>query len=191
KGRTVIIGTRVGPGDFYERLLEEDLVDNLIRYPAYDGTYGWLWPEQYSPEDYALLRKQAGESAWARNYMQRPTAAGDQTFTDEDLQACSDKLHRFGRRPDHIEGLSAGIIGWDPGFGTNALYYGGITKDRLVDLDWRTDHGLSSTAQMARLIDDLCAHWMRQGVRPAHLVVEDKAFQLGLWRDRAVRALSR
>ena len=190
-GRTVILGTRVGEGDFYEELIDLELVDHLVKFPAVDYKGRFLWPEHYSPKDYARMERNAGPAAWARNYQQKPTAASERTFTEDDLKTASDSMHRFGHKPAHIEGLHTAIVGHDPGFGVNAFYVGGITPEKLVDLDWRTDTGLTSTAQMGQILRDLCLHWRGQGVRVAHLVMEDKAFQHGLLRDEAILAVQR
>jgi hypothetical protein len=188
-GRTVILMTRAGEGDFPERLIELDLIDNIVVHPAIDKRGRYLWPERYTPENYARMQKNAGPAAWARNYQQQPTAASERTFTEEHFEKATDKMHRVGHRPEHIPGLRTAVVGWDPGFGINAFYVGGITESRLVDLDWRTDHGLTSTSQMAQILRDICHHWRGQGIRIAYVVIEDKAFQHGLLNDEAVLAV--
>lgn len=190
RGRTVILGTRVGEGDFYERIMELELVDHLVKYPAIDGEGRYLWPERYSVKDYERMRRNVGESAWARNYQQQPAAAGDRTFAQAELDGASDPLLRHARRPEHLT-IRSCIVGHDPGFGTNAVFVAGVTDDRFVALDWRVDKGLTSTAQMAQVIDDTMAHWLGQGVRPAHLVVEDKYVGQGFFADEAFLDLTR
>jgi hypothetical protein len=188
-GRTVILGTRVGEGDVYEKLLELDLVDKLVKHPAIDARGRHLWPERYTPENYERMRRNVGEAAWARNYQQQPTAASERTFTEDHFEKANDPMHRVGHKPEHIPGLHSAVVGWDPGFGINAFYVGGITESQLVDLDWRTDSGLTSTGQMAQILRDLCHHWRGQGVRVAYVVIEDKAFQHGLLQDEAILAV--
>lgn len=105
-GRTVIIGTRVGEWDIYRKLIDNDICDRIITFPAYNPAgvewpaptekpdpkrpetmppvgVEFLWPEAKSPLDYARLRYRIGEVAWARNYMQRPEAATQMTFPKE------------------------------------------------------------------------------------------------------------
>lgn len=191
KGRTVILGTRVGERDFYEAIMDAGLVDHLVKIPAVEPSTGqYLWPERYTPEDYDRMRRNAGEAAWARNYQQQPTAAGERTFDQALLTEASDQLLRVGINPDHIPVRSV-IVGHDPGFGTNAVFVAGVTEDKFVALDWRTDRGLTSTAQMAQVLEDVMDAWTRQGVRVAHLVVEDKYVGQGLKNDEAFLDLTR
>lgn len=191
EGRTVILGTRVGERDFYERVMEEGIVDHVVKFPAIEPSTGkLLWPERYSQENYDRMRKKVGESAWARNYQQQPTASGDRTFTEEDLREAGDPLLKVGVKPEHLPIRSA-IVGHDPGFGTNAVFVAGVLPDRFVALDWRTDRGLTSTAQMAQILDDTMSHWSRQGVRIDHLVIEDKYLGTGLLTDEAFTELAR
>lgn len=191
KGRTVIIGTRVGEGDFYEKVLEAGLVTHLVKYPAVDVLGRFLWPENYTPEEYAGMQHRAGPSAWARNYQQQPTAAGDRTFTEQMLREAGDPMLRVSVAPGHLTGLRTCIVGHDPGFGTNAVVVAGVTPEKMVVLDWRVDKGLTTTAAMAQVIDETMAHWSRQGVRPAHLVIEDKYVGQGLFEDEAFLSLGR
>lgn len=188
-GRTVILGTRVGEGDIYERLIEEGLVDKLIKFPARDHDGNILWPERYSDEQYKIFEKQVGPQAWARNWMQQPILAGDRTFTKTMLDDCTNPMRRIGGNPP--DGVKAAAIGWDPGFGTNAFFVAGLHADRFVALDWRRDHDLSSTKQMAAILEDLCFQWRERGVVIAHLVIEDKAFQHGLLQDDSVLEVQR
>lgn len=190
-GRTVILMTRVGERDFAEAIMDAGLVDHLVRLPAIDPTNGrHLWPERYSPEDYERMKRNAGESAWARNYLQQPTAAGERTFNQDMLDACADRLLRVGQKPEHLQVRSA-IVTHDPGFGRNAVFVWGVMAERCVALDWRVDVGLTSTAQMAQVLDDVMDHWTRQGVRVSHLVIEDKYVGQGLMADEAFIDLTR
>lgn len=216
KGRTVIIGTRVGEDDVYEKLIDEGLIDDLVRFSAFDDqkddwpapdtrclhpkklpenieacekVQSFLWPERYTPRDYLNMRLTAGEGPWARNFMQKPTSAGSRTFEADMLADCSNKMRRY--LLDLPEGVQHAIIGWDPGFGTNAFMVGGFTKDLFCPLEWRRDRGLTSTEQMAQILDDLCHAWLAKGVRVVHLVIEDKAFQKGLLQDASVRQVQK
>ena len=119
KGRTVIIGTRVGEFDVYRKLIDSGLIyaRNVVKFPAYDVAESpkwpppprlaedekdaealppegmkFLWPEAYSDFDYARLRFTVGESAWARNYMQYPEAATAMTFPEKVTDLMKDDL---------------------------------------------------------------------------------------------------
>ena len=190
-GYTVVLGTRVGDNDVYQKMMDEGIVDEVVKIPAVQPSTGdLLWPEQYDRDWYDNKRKKVGESAWARNFMQQPTAAGERTFEGPMLAAASDSLLQVGRKPAHRE-LRSCIVGHDPGFGTNAVFVAGVTETQFVALDWRTDRGLTSTAQMAQVLDDVMDHWTRQGVRVAHLVIEDKYVGQGLMNDDAFLDLTR
>jgi len=103
RGRTTINGTKVEIGDIYE-ILEEELssrVLNIIRLPAIiDRGNGPepLWPyDEKSQTGWTMemldrQREIVGEDAWNRNYMQKPVAKGDSTFTEESVGRCLNPL---------------------------------------------------------------------------------------------------
>jgi hypothetical protein len=124
KGRTVVIGTRVADGDMYDMMEREGIVDRVVRFKAHDplrvrehGT-PWLWPQRYNDGEYAKMRKNVGESAWARNYQQQPRIAGDSTFKEAMLDKAKSPLRSvLHDAPPMAIGM---ILGLDPGFGHNA-----------------------------------------------------------------------
>ena len=190
-GRVVAIGTRVGNDDVYERLEEAGIVDKVIRFPALDHNGAWLWPERYSPTNYARMRRNVGEEAWARNYQQAPTASSLNHFTAEMLADASNPL-RSVRQPVG-EGWRGIIVGVDPGFGTNAIVACAYDDKVLAPWAWRIDEGLTNNTQIVDAIEALVASI----TDPAHPVAltdvmfEDKAFQKGLLDDDAVMDLKR
>jgi hypothetical protein len=174
-GRTVIIGTRVGPADFYERLIEAEMVDRLITIPAYDNYGNWLWPERYSPEEYQRMRRNVGEDAWWRNYMQQPRHQGDATFLNEYIDKCKVPLRTLGMIPD-VDGHM--VLSLDPALGggnaLTACHFG----RRLAVVDQIQDTNL---ARMEQILDRILDFTLRY--RPTTLIVESNAFQRGLARD--------
>ena len=93
RGKTIIVGSRVERGDFYERLLDEEegeLVDQLVQIRALDGEGNSYWPEWWPNDRLERRRKKVGMEAWARAYMQEPAMVGTPTFTPEMLKACED-----------------------------------------------------------------------------------------------------
>jgi hypothetical protein len=121
-GRTVIIGTRVGEFDIYRKLLDNEIIDHYIAFPAYNPNgvewpaperkpdrnrpetlpppgVEFLWPEAKSPLDYARLRFRIKEKAWARNYMQRPEAATAMTFPESLTDQIDDELRSIIQDP--------------------------------------------------------------------------------------------
>ena len=59
----------------------------------------FLWSERYTPLNYLVMRVNAGEEAWARNFMQKGDAAGTQPFDDEVIA----KAARAEFSTDHLE----------------------------------------------------------------------------------------
>lgn len=175
KGRTVVLGTRVGPGDFYELLLDNDLVDNLVCIPAINAEGEYLWPERYSDAEYKKMRKNVGEEAWWRNYMQQPRVAGDQCFLGEYIDSCKNEYKKVGDW-NVEDGIT--VLSLDPALGGgNSLTVTQFGR-QLKILDQITDYNLARTEQILDRIQDAAIRY-----RPAHLIIEKNAFQKGLARD--------
>ena len=187
KGRTVIIGTRVGEKDVYSELEEAGIVDKLILFRAHDHEGNWLWPERYSPDEYARMRRNVGERAWERNYMQRATITGERTFTGEMIEQCSNPMRAtFSDPPDHAAGV---VIGLDPGFGINVTLAAAVTERQLIVLGGRQDDGLTSNQQIFSVVETLANQHASRDVPWLHLVMEDKSFQRGLFGDEGLHRL--
>jgi hypothetical protein len=180
KGRTVVMGTRVGPDDFYERLLDADLVDRLVCLPAVDPDGKWLWPERYTPEEYTRMRRNVGEDAWWRNYMQQPRNAGDATFLPEYVERCKNRLRKIGDGPARSEGDPEGEnwLSLDPALGGGNALTAIHAGRRLTILDQIQDTGLSRTEQILDRVLDMTIRY-----RPTLVIIEKNAFQRGLARD--------
>lgn len=185
KGRTCIIGTRVGDFDVYEELLKAEMIDHLVLYPAINHRGDYLWPERYSPEEYARMRRNVGPSAWARNYQQAPLTDGAGTFTTEDIEPCINPFRSVMH--DCPAEVSECIISIDPGYGVNATLVAGITPQRMLVLALRTDEGLRRTEDIFGIAEEYCHQYPRVGV----ITIEDKAFQKGLQEDTALLTMQR
>lgn len=204
-GRTFIIGTRVSDNDFYEALLDADIIDHLIVIPAHEWTTPWpgpitrkspppdsvkfLWPERYSPANYVRMRSNVGESAWQRNYMQAPRKAGASTFTEDMVLTTVDSMRSVLHDPPVDVKLA--VLGLDPGYGINAWMACGMTEEQLVPLSWRLDLNLANTQgimQIGREIGDT-VNTMTCSV--SDIMVEDKAFQHGLLEDESLLELAK
>lgn len=187
KGRTVIIGTRVGDNDVYAKLMDSDLLDKVILFRAHDADGKWLWPERYSPEEYARMRRNVGEAGWERNYMQRATVKGERTFTEEMIEDSLNPLRAvFHDPPAHAAGI---VVGLDPGFGVNAIITAAVTSQSLIVLGGRVDEGLTSNQQIFDVVEQEGRDRSSPSVPWLHLIMEDKAFQRGLFGDEALRHL--
>jgi hypothetical protein len=119
--QTLIVGTRIGPGDFYERMLDAGLVTKQIVMPAmgvdFEPTIPEFWDQEIfhdggpccmgfrdcprdgsklSPREFMeLMRHQSGEETWAASYMQNPQANTMSTFSQY-LDRCLDRDRDFG-----------------------------------------------------------------------------------------------
>lgn len=197
-GRICILGTRVSGEDVYDSLIEAGLVDQLIVFPAYketlEGEREWLWPERYTPEMYEGMRKRVGEQAWARNYMQRPSAAKDSTFDREMIAGC----HNLARSviadcPREGNSMTRVCVSLDPSLGNaNAITALGFHTKRLLYLSSRVDYGLTRNEQIFDLLEQTVIRWNNPGVSRVHeIVIEANAFQRGLLDDDRIREIIR
>jgi|SRR5215471_2807257 len=121
--RTLIVGTRIGPGDFYERMLDAGLVTKQVIWSAQDADGEPRVPEfwdrnvfhdagpccqgfrletcpndgsRLSPKEFMqLIRHQSGEETWASSYMQNPNSNVLSTFSAY-LDGCLDHDRAYG-----------------------------------------------------------------------------------------------
>ena len=187
EGRIVIVGTRIGPGDFYERILEEDLVDDFIKVEALDEMGRSRFPKTKGPngklvgwdeEDLAIRRQKVGEEIWARVYMQQPQSKAGQTFTEEIVQDCFDHRRGLGFPADGkmFDGLGAGYC---------AMTVGGMTPSQYVVMDLLNETGLGRYEDIIDRMDQFSKMY-----HPMAWVVEVNAMQKGLARLDVLRALA-
>lgn len=186
-GKTTVWGSRVGEEDFYQALLDADVIDKLIMFPAQNADGEWLWPERYSPAQYARLRKNVGEPGWQRNYMMRPQAAGESKFTQEMLDTHSDPLRAVWSDPPADTAELA--IGVDPGFGINATMVAAFCPGRMVILNGRTDHNLRNNQEIVGIMGEMILAHRTPERRVSQIIMEDKAFQKGLLNDESLLRL--
>jgi len=183
-GRVVIVGTRIGHGDFYEALLaEEELVDDCVTFPAIDGNGEALWPERWPVERLERRRKKVGDETWSRVYMQEPASAKTATFTDEMIEACLDRSRPLGHRGDLVRtvcGLDPALGGW------TALVTAAYDTSSLVFTDVEVEHGMSRTEDILAMIARTATKY-----RPSVVIVEKDGFQKGLVNDDRLRDLAR
>lgn len=216
-GRTVIVGTRVGEFDVYRKLIENEIVDHLINFPAYnvarsptwpalsvkpddrkpetqppDGIE-WLWPEKFPPDRMAALRWRVGEPAWARNYMQHPEAATRMTFPKEVTDQMADPFRSALADPQLVgRDRVPVVLSLDPAIGGgNATLAGAMRPDRLEVLDCRVDFDLTSYSQIFDILDDYAWRFTTPTSRIEEVVIEDKAFQRGLLQDDRLQEMQR
>jgi len=183
EGRTVIIGTRVGIGDFYDEAILAGIIDEVVELPATDADGRSLCPEMWPDEALKKKRAQVGEEAWWRNYMQQPRQAGTLVFNDDMLEGAKD----IGRRLGQVRHGIRKICGLDPALtGGCALVNVAYDQNHFEILDAQVDYNLGSTEAILSRVEAAAAIHAFQT-----LIVEGNAFQRGLVYDSRLHALSR
>lgn len=183
KGKTIIIGTRVGVGDVYERLIEEDVVDQVVQLPALDEEGHSYCPEMWPVDELKRKRRQVGEEAWWSAYMQQPQLAEDATFTDELIDQCKHVDLSACKRPDLADNLKV-VAGLDPALGGgNAIFVGAYDATRFRPIDIQIDYGLARNEDIFTKIKEMCRYHFTE------LVVERNSQQRGLARDDRLKEL--
>lgn len=216
-GRTVIIGTRVGEFDVYRKLIDNEIVDHFVKFPAYNvarsATWGappakpddnkpdthppadmeWLWPERFDPVAMAKLRFRVGEQAWARNYMQHPEAATAMTFPREVTDQMADPFRSHLADPQLVNHNRVPVVlSLDPAIGGgNGTLAAAMRPDRLEVLDCRLDFDLVSYSQIFDILDDYAWRFTTPTSKIEEVVIEDKAFQRGLLQDDRLQEMQR
>ncbi|WP_300747640.1 hypothetical protein, partial [Pseudomonas sp.] len=194
-GRTYFLANRVGPGDIHEALQESAIVDKTITLPAWDPAHGgWLWPERYSPADYRRMRKNAGEGAWERNYMQKGLANKDAAFSDKRIGNCKNNLRSILDPPPRpaAGGEARVIIGLDPGLSKASFHVAALEPHKFWSLDLRLLENARSYGIYGDILDELCMQFHRPGISVVtHVIIETKAFQGGLLQDDRIVAARR
>lgn len=193
-GHTVFNGSRQGENDIYKAMQTEGIVDRLIKLPAYDedrvATHGspWLWPEHYSERDYERLKRNAGDEAWERTYLQRDGLTRNMTFTPDMLGRCHNPLRAVWHDPP--EDVRSIAIGLDPSIGgPNGFFVGGLTARKLVMLRSLSVRGLMSNQAILGEVEELCHAFHNDKHPVTDLIIEDKAFQKGMMEDTKLHEL--
>lgn len=206
-GKTIIIGTRVGLGDFYQALIDNELVDRVVELPATEAGVVVpcplgdecdtpdvphekpLCPELWDTHSLAKRRKQVGEDVWWRTYQQQPRPAGDSTFTEAMTDRAKNHYRTLGQGLEVCEGVAKrgyGIMSLDPALGGgNALTVWDCDAERMWLLDSSRRFGLAQTEQILTEIAIFAGLY-----RPRVLVVEAVAFQKGLANDERLRLIA-
>lgn len=199
--RIVIVGTRVGPGDVYERLVDADIVDHHIMLTATDAEgipnvpEWWVEPEERvdwteaqvleeATSRLKVIRKQVGETAWWSEYMQRPNADQLATFTEETIEGIQDAARVVGQSSEPTLPTAAGL---DPALGgVNALTVGAMGGETLEVLDCIADSNLARTEDILERVRDVALAY-----RISMLVIENNAFQRAFARDERLRDMAK
>lgn len=191
QGKIIIIGTRVGPDDFYERLLREDMVDTLVQIPALDEKGNSYWPKTvigeqeigFSESDLADIKKIVGEETWARVYMQQPQSRHGATFTQAMLDEA--KNEKRGIDPTMRPGVLR-IASLDPAVTGHASFgVADIDFEKMWLLDGRNIENPARYEVLWENMEELTQIW-----RPSIWVIEGNNIQGGLLRSDHVERMA-
>lgn len=183
-GVTWILGTRVGDRDVYEVLLEEDVIDKVIIFPAIDHNGEPLWPDKWPLSALEHMRKKVGEDAWFRNYMQKPRVTGSSTFTEAMVTRCKKEDTRVSAP---LPASCSVYVGVDPNISTGAGRNAVVALAHLATTQTarvvaaREDKGLTSNRQIITIVEEVVSRFHRGAV--SDLVIEENAFQKGLLKE--------
>lgn len=187
QGKTIFTGTRVGPGDIYERLLEEDMVDHLLQIPALNEPISRAdhytvvgdrvvvnpeldphlsyWPEVWSLYDLARRRRKVGEDVWWRVYMQEPQDFGALTFDEQSIRKCLDSSRIVGGGSPGVQT----VLSVDPALGGWAGFVvASFDSEKFWILDCENLQRLTRTEELIEVIRRLAAQW-----RPRVVILEE------------------
>ena len=215
-GITSVCGTRVGEGDFFEDLLDDPALEDIlkvVRFPAIitdneTGEQKPLWekqtledgsPDPNSPghtlESLDRMRRKVGDDIWDRNWMQNPGASrkGKGTFTVDMVEVCQDP-HRSLEHHVGDEGEREGsivYIGVDPALGgKNCIVAVELTPDhKMIVRKIREDIGFERNEQIMAALESV-VRWCNLSGMVTDVVIEDKNFQLGLKNDERMQDMA-
>lgn len=191
KGKTVVLMTRQGEWDFAAALMESDILDYHVMIPAWSDETGWLWPERYDEAEYERMKRNVGQDAWERNYMQIARPAHTIIFDKptiakgRNLQRSILNIESTERKPVSV------IIGLDPGFNVCGLT-AAIDGAKFEIIEARKIRNLAGTESIIAELEDLVARCHLEGVaKVTDVVIESMAFQKGLLTDERMMAMRR
>lgn len=194
-GRIFILGTRVAPQDFYELMLKEGLVQNLVMIRALDDGGKSNFPAVYNEdgtrahtdtgdplgwteEELAKRRDEVGEDTWWRVYMQTGKASGVGPFTDVTIARCKDPQRGPGRMGKHATPFGR-IGGVDSALGGHAGFaVCSYDAERLYVEEVRSVPNLQRTEDIFSIVEEMTIEHL-----PDEWVWDTRGFQKGFARD--------
>lgn len=202
-GGNIIIGSRVGRGDLYETLIDEQMVTRTVKIPALDR---WVdrddmyvfrngqvivnpncearptW-DAWTLHSLAQRRHLVKEEIWTRTYMQKDFTPADATFTEHMLESVKDRALPAGQTNGTYR-----ILTVDPALesGICAFLVTGCSEDDLWLTDLITSKNVRRYEDIYAQISSLAARY-----RPNVVVVEQNNFQKGMLQDDRLIALSK
>lgn len=200
QGSTSVAGARVGPGDIYEALEEDDELDGIIEVLKFraivqnpeTGEDESLWPEKFSLDALDRIRRKIKDEAFDRNYMMAPgQSRTKRTFTDAGWAEAQDRA-AYLNRPRDLEQRPTVVVGLDPGLdpGKTTIMAFACYADRMELIWFAESDQLQRNEEIVLMLRQLC-----NGIRPwaniATVRIEAMNFQRGLARDERLLELKR
>lgn len=196
-GRIVIVGTRVGPGDIYESMLEQEFVDHYVNIPALDeegrslfpavmnedGTrkYAGKQPLGWSEEELGVREHKVGPEIWACVYMQKADSKVGAPFTEDTIRRMQDQSHIIG---DVSPGLYT-IASMDPALsGYASIKVATYSYEGIWLIDSENVRSPGRYEELYDLVETYTKRW-----HPSEWVIEGNAMQKGLSRSDQLRAM--
>lgn len=192
-GAHIIIGSRVGRGDIYETMAQEQMLARQIHIPAMTS---WVdrdehyvvsatgkirvnpncpakptW-DAWTLQTLAQRRHLVKEEIWTRTYMLQNFNNRDATFTEQMLEQAKDRTAGV-REP--FGTMTIGSVDPALGKGICAFTIAGLDSNRMLLREQYTKQGF-------RTYDDIYHNIavLSEKYRPSVWVIEDNAFQQGL-----------
>jgi hypothetical protein len=202
KGIIVFIGTRVGPGDIYERLEEEGMVSKIVRISALNDQGKSNFPPQvdddgnpvldardnqlgWSEDDLAARRALVKDEIWDRVYMQRSGKRSKCPFTEEIVHNAKDWDRSIG---DQNPGIAC-MHSVDPALGGVAAFSTvGYSFAKMWLLDFRQCPGLTRTEEIFATTREMAE---KDFAHPSQVIFESNGVQKGFANDDRLYAMGR
>jgi hypothetical protein len=206
EGRSLAVGSRVGPGDIWEVMDDEGMVSNTVVIPALTEwvdkeDHFWVdsnrrvhlvegcpevssWPLWWSMLEFANRRRMVGEEVWARTYMQKQVTSAGAAFTDDILEDSKDRERKQGKASVGVDI----IMSVDPAFDSGICAFGvaAYSNNRLWVLETLERRDIYRYEDIYGQIGQWAIRY-----RPSTVIVEQNNFQKGLHQDDRMEALAR
>jgi hypothetical protein len=199
-GKVVMVGTRVEFHDIYEAVLNEDIVDKLVKIPAIDPETGEsnfppavdadgnpILDERgnqlgWSLEQLTKRQGKVGTQIWDRTYLQQPESTMGPPFPEEVLQNSLDFARPIG--PGFV--TAGRIAGVDPALGGVAAFVVcGYDSLQLHVLDVLGTPGYSRVEQIFEQMEQ----WTKR-YHPESWSMETESMQTGYINDDRLLAMA-
>ena len=182
--KIIYIGNRIGRNDVVEKMIDDDMFDDIIYIPAIDDDGNSYWPEVW-PMERLERRKKRVKRMWNISYMQAPELEDNVTFPEELIDESKDMDEETGRIGFHPPSHKVSI-GLDPALvGGNAIVCAATTREEFRVVDCQVDYNIGRNEAIIDVIDLMCRY------NPVELVIERNAAQRGIARDQRLIDLAR